>query len=190
MGDQNLVKDNDGAEPITVEALKFIGYPKYKSSLKYFDVALLELKSPVKFTSFIRPACLWQGGNAEDRNVTATGWGHLEHGGSASEELMKVYLTSMKNSDCKPYYTTYQKYVRSLPSGIIDSQMCAGNIVNGEILKGKDTCQGDSGGPLQVTNTINACIHYVVGVTSFSIGCAAANSPGKCHYAFFYLVPF
>lgn len=61
---------------------------------------------------------------------------------------------------------------KSLPSGIITSQLCAGEL-NG----GKDTCQGDSGGPIQIVKNNPYCMYDIVGVTSFGKFCGFKNSP-------------
>lgn len=79
------------------------------------------------------------------------------------------------------------KNERSLSNGIVDSQVCAGDLTGM-----KDTCQvgechyglvylcqyrqhlqGDSGGPIQVS-TMNEMqiVYHVVGVTSFGSACA------------------
>jgi trypsin len=41
----------------------------------------------------------------------------------------------------------------------------------------KDACQGDSGGPLNWIDPQTA-LGYIVGITSFGIGCAKLNTPG------------
>ena len=43
----------------------------------------------------------------------------------------------------------------------------------------KDSCQGDSGGPLFATRNNK---HYVVGITSWGIGCALPEYPGVCEF--------
>jgi trypsin len=41
----------------------------------------------------------------------------------------------------------------------------------------KDACQGDSGGPLNWIDPQTG-LGYIVGITSFGIGCAKLNTPG------------
>ncbi|XP_034833573.1 plasminogen-like [Maniola hyperantus] len=61
--------------------------------------------------------------------------------------------------------------------GIQEHQICAGKLAGGV-----DACQGDSGGPLQVKINLpesgEGSMHFVIGVTSFGIGCARPNLPG------------
>ena len=64
-----------------------------------------------------------------NQEVFATGWGHTEHNGKASEVLMEVQLKIQSWQNCKYFFG------RSLTENMI----CA-------YAKDKDTCQGDSGG--------------------------------------------
>lgn len=85
-----------------------------------------------RFTKFIRPACLWQTPNINSSKTIATGWGYTEALGQTSEELMKVELDIINNSDCNSFLVDAK-----LDDGIQDSQMCAG-VLTGK----KDTCNG------------------------------------------------
>jgi secreted trypsin-like serine protease len=179
LGDQNLKSEDDGTEPQELGVKKFMKHKRYSSQSKYHDIGLIKLEGEVRFTKFVRPACLWPDFQIPSQTAVATGWGMLEFLGSASDELQEVSLTLMQNRDCDPYFAHITKYTDTLKRGIVDGQLCAAAIEGGRLVGGKDTCQGDSGGPLQITLEDNPCVHYVVGVTSFSsIGCGGENSPG------------
>lgn len=66
----------------------------------------------------------------------------LDYAGAASEELQKVSLTTIRNSDCRPFFGELSVYDESLREGITDNQLCAANIEGGKLKGGKDTCQG------------------------------------------------
>lgn len=103
---------------------------------------------------------------------------------------MKVYLKFMPNDKCYEYYSRESR----LRSGLSDGHLCANDPLNK-----MDTCQvnrchfvfnftafkfstsfiqlcifqGDSGGPLLTTYfNYYAFVPYIVGLTSFGIGCA------------------
>lgn len=82
---------------------------------------------------------------------------------------MKVSLTITPQDVCVRHYLAEP---RILPKGIVDSQMCAG-----EMEGGKDTCQGDSGGALQIQLKKPYCIYEIIGITSFGKFCGFPNSP-------------
>jgi secreted trypsin-like serine protease len=178
LGDQNLKRDDDGAEPQEFRVKNYVRHEKYSVKSKYYDIGLIELNGDAKFTKFVRPACLWQDSQIPTSIAVATGWGSIEDHGPTSDELQKVALTIMQNRDCQPYLKHVIDHTDILSQGIIDSQLCAAAIEEGKLVGQRDTCQGDSGGPLQITLENNPCMHYVVGVTSFAIGCAIENSPG------------
>lgn len=60
LGDQNLASDTDKAQPVDYSIKKIIVHPEYNRFTKLNDIALIELNEEVKFTNFIRPACLQQ----------------------------------------------------------------------------------------------------------------------------------
>lgn len=62
LGDQNLAKANDGAEPVEYAIEKTIEHERYDGGYRTNDIALIKLVKDVIFTDFIRPACLHQGG--------------------------------------------------------------------------------------------------------------------------------
>lgn len=148
---------------------RVIMHPGYRPPRKYNDICLLKLARPVEFTQFIHPACIYSKSTIKQPKAIALGWGTTSFGGENSNGLLKVSLDLLNILKCRATYEVDKKH---LPNGVVDSMLCAGD------LKGfKDTCQGDSGGPLVVTQPDNNCVHHVIGITSFGITCAAANTP-------------
>ncbi|GAB0087372.1 serine protease snake-like [Sergentomyia squamirostris] len=168
LGDLDLTIDTEGAQPKDYGVELITIHPDYKTSSVYNDLALIRLKEIVRFNEFIRPACLGQ--DANDDNVfglSAYGWGHTEFGGVESPDLQKITINMYKKADCSKYYQPN----RRMASGVLDSQICAGDPAGL-----KDTCQGDSGGPLSISNYIDEeyiKMYTILGVTSFGQGCAS-----------------
>ncbi|KAF5281650.1 hypothetical protein FQA39_LY17748 [Lamprigera yunnana] len=169
LGDIDLTRNDDGAEYKEYNIQEIKVHEQYKPPTHYHDIALIKTFSEVKFTNFIRPACLWTKYEINHNVTIATGWGRTGYLENQSDKLLKVPLNVFDNSVCTRSYATD---VSRLPSGISSSMLCAG-----ELAGGRDTCQGDSGGPLIVSNSRNRCISYIVGITSFGKGCGGANLP-------------
>ncbi|XP_050305685.1 serine protease snake-like [Anthonomus grandis grandis] len=148
---------------------KCVVHPKFETPVKYHDIAILFLKTSVRFTEFVRPACL----NTKMSNfsiATATGFGKTSFCSSTiSNSLLKVDLNYVRKKDCKKLIKL-QKY--EAPKGITDQMLCFGNLKGGN-----DTCEGDSGGPIQVILDQPYCMYNIIGVTSFGQFCGMANSP-------------
>jgi secreted trypsin-like serine protease len=169
LGDLDLTRDDDGSIYADYNIRNIIVHPRYRYPQKYNDIALIQLSTVVKFTKFIRPACLYTKLQVEQPQAIATGWGKTDYAAAEiSDKLMKVSLNIYKNERCSQ---TYQ-INKHLPQGIKSSMMCAG-----EVRGGMDTCQGDSGGPLLITKKGNQCKFYVIGITSFGKSCGQANTP-------------
>lgn len=137
LGDQDYNRQDEGGRPIDYRILTIVKHPQFKTSSKYYDIALIQLTSSVQMSEFTRPACLWQSYSINFASVTATGWGLIKERGAVSTNLLKVSLKVIGNEQCS---TVYNRYSNALRYGIMDSQLCAGDD-NEE----KDTCQGDSG---------------------------------------------
>ncbi|XP_076414119.1 serine protease 40-like isoform X3 [Peromyscus maniculatus bairdii] len=130
------------------------------------DIVLMQLESPVEFSSHILPACV------PDKNTTipshkacwASGWGHLREDvrQPLPDDLHEVQLILMDNEQCKSFFpapspgSTRSYY-------IYDDMVCAADYD-----MTKSICAGDSGGPL-------VCLldgsWYLVGLTSWSASC-------------------
>lgn len=70
------------------------------------------------------PACLYQHSEVNETNVEAMGWGATSYSGMSSAELLKGYLKVIANSECN---RSYEDDVDELPTGILASQICAGD---------------------------------------------------------------
>lgn len=76
LGEQNLARNDDQAHDYGVADVFM--HPGYKSASHYFDIAVVKLAEPVRFTLAIRPACLWPNKVVNATSAVATGWGQVE----------------------------------------------------------------------------------------------------------------
>lgn len=102
--------------------------------------------------------------------VIAVGYGHTEFAGTGSDQLLKIDLKVVSNTQCAQYYPRNSD---EAPNGVVTAHLCA------EDPEGlRDTCQGDSGGPLVLQKGVGRYQRgHVVGITSYGLGCAQ-GSPG------------
>ncbi|CAF4828502.1 unnamed protein product [Pieris macdunnoughi] len=174
-GVENIQDDefNLYGKPIDVIIKNIIRHPRYRPPRKYFDIALLELDSKVKFSLQVHPACLWTKPSTRELGTRSilTGWGLTEHG-KPSTVLQVAAVDVLNTKKCNSLL--HSSWNRNW-HGFAKHQLCAGNLT-GNV----DTCQGDSGGPIQVKieSGSNSSINMVVGVTSFGINCGQKHRPG------------
>ncbi|XP_055463944.1 serine protease 40-like [Psammomys obesus] len=130
------------------------------------DIVLMQLHSPVEYSSHIFPACVPKKDIQipENKACWATGWGHLREDVShpLPDDLHEVQLTLMENDLCKSFFPPPQPGSTS-SYYIYDDMLCAADY---EMTK--SICAGDSGGPLVCS--LNGS-WYVVGLTSWSASC-------------------
>uniref|UniRef100_A0A668UX66 Peptidase S1 domain-containing protein n=1 Tax=Oreochromis aureus TaxID=47969 RepID=A0A668UX66_OREAU len=161
LGRQSLEGSNPNAVSRTVT--KIINHPNYNSVTNNNDICLLQLSSPVNFTSYISPVCLAASDSTFYSGVNSwvTGWGTIGISLPSPQNLMEVEVPVVGNRKCNCNYGVGE---------ITDNMICAGLSAGG-----KDSCQGDSGGPM-VSKQNGRWIQ--AGVVSFGNGCARPNFPG------------
>uniref|UniRef100_A0A669ERY3 Peptidase S1 domain-containing protein n=1 Tax=Oreochromis niloticus TaxID=8128 RepID=A0A669ERY3_ORENI len=161
LGLQSLQGSNPNAVSRTVTQI--INHPNYNSGTNDNDICLLQLSSPVTFTSYISPVCLAASDSTFYSGVNSwvTGWGNIGMSLPSPQNLMEVEVPVVGNRQCNCNYGVGR---------ITDNMICAGLSAGG-----KDSCQGDSGGPM-VSKQNGRWIQ--AGVVSFGEGCAEPNLPG------------
>lgn len=171
LGDLNLNKTTDDAQPENYRIEKVILHPEYNRSIaetfRYNDIALIKLNSTVKFNPYIRPACLTNIPEIPSKFI-ATGWGRTGYFGSNSNILLKVQLELFTFGECDKIFVNQS----GLTFGIKETQICAGSRSSSG-----DTCGGDSGGPLQISHSNHYCMYSVIGITSVGFACGTKNVP-------------
>ncbi|CAK1542036.1 unnamed protein product [Leptosia nina] len=178
LGYKNIVDVfTSGGNPQDAKIKRIIKHPNFNSPKKYFDIAIIEIVDAVVFTKFIQPACLWSKFDTKElgNKATTTGWGIVETAGMKTSPNLQAAVVDIINSEtCDNLLKPHRS---RLWGGLESHQLCAGKLTGGV-----DACQGDSGGPLQVQIPLpiktQGSMHYVIGVTSFGIGCALPNLPG------------
>ncbi|XP_076269101.1 serine protease 33-like isoform X2 [Rhynchophorus ferrugineus] len=124
----------------SVPALRTVLYPNYTEELNAInDLALVELATPLNFSSTIKPVSLPQVNATTPFNSLAwiAGWGMInESTYEPSDILQKVQITVFSDAYC--LQTIGEDYS-------VGQNLCAGNINNT-----KGHCSGDSGGPLVI----------------------------------------
>ncbi|XP_059847466.1 transmembrane protease serine 9 [Hypanus sabinus] len=140
-----------------------IRHPDFKDFKLDYDIALMELSSPVKTGPTIQPACLLSSSQRISSGMSCfiTGWGLRKEGGHLSSVLQNAEVEIISDSLCQRLY-----------GGQISPRMlCAGKVTGGV-----DSCKGDSGGPLVCRESSGKW--FLVGITSWGEGCARVNAPG------------
>lgn len=138
---------------------KIIVHPDYKQTDQTSadaDIALIVLKQTIKFTQYIRPACLWKG-NIEINDIVSqsgivVGWGR-DKSGIISSTPNKVEMPIVSEATCLRSHESY----RFLTS---NRTFCAGKR------DGSGPCNGDSGGPLTMLKNDR---WYLRGIVSTSL---------------------
>ncbi|XP_067647442.1 uncharacterized protein teq isoform X2 [Eurosta solidaginis] len=129
------------------------------------DIALIVLKTPVKFNDYIQPVCLPLKGATltENRKCTISGWGSIKSGVSTPSNILRAAeLPILSNEVCKQPHV----YGASLTEGMF----CAGYMD-----ESVDACDGDSGGPLICHDEDGETLY---GIISWGQHCGYANKPG------------
>ncbi|CAK8684129.1 unnamed protein product [Clavelina lepadiformis] len=169
LGKHHRIADDKGQLKVTFSSYEI--HPDYDDESIDNDIAVLKLSSPIKFSKYIRPACLPdQGENvASGSTAVVSGWGATKRGVYLPDlVLQKVEVVVIEHDECndwlKPYFTAYGH------AGLTSNMFCAG-YKNGQ----KDACQGDSGGPLIFSRNNR---QVLVGIVSWGYGCAQTDRPG------------
>ncbi|ETN57895.1 trypsin 5 [Anopheles darlingi] len=167
IGDTDLgsVEDDEFAQQIAIRVITV--HPQYRGSRKYFDIALIELTKPAKFSAAVCAACLWHEEELPGERMDAVGFGVTGFGEDLSPTLQRVQLDRIALTRCSERLTINR---RQMPEGLRYDQFCAaGNNM--------DTCEGDSGGPIGVKrlDVGGDIISVIVGIVSFGTPCTAGS---------------
>uniref|UniRef100_A0A8C9HXQ3 Transmembrane protease serine 9 n=1 Tax=Piliocolobus tephrosceles TaxID=591936 RepID=A0A8C9HXQ3_9PRIM len=155
-----------GSEASTVRArvAQIVKHPLYNADTADFDVAVLELTSPLPFGRHIQPVCLPAATHIfpPSKKCLISGWGYLKEDFLVKPEvLQKATVELLDQALCASLYG----------HSLTDRMLCAGYL-DGKV----DSCQGDSGGPLVCEEPPGR--FFLAGIVSWGIGCAEARRPG------------
>ncbi|XP_021234101.1 transmembrane protease serine 9 isoform X1 [Numida meleagris] len=128
-----FLNGNDGKMEKIFRIYKHPFYNVY--SLDY-DVALLELNAPVKFSSTIKPICLPDNSHVfqEGARCFITGWGSTKEGGLMTKHLQKAAVNVIGDQDCKKFYPVQissRMVCAGFPHGTVDSCSVSVRAANG-----------------------------------------------------------
>lgn len=163
---EHSVRTTDGTEQ-DLDVLEEHMHPLYNTSVSLYnhDIALLYLKTPIAFSTTVRPICIGPKAFTEalvrkSSPATVSGWGRTRFLGSTAHMLQKVEVPYTGRTECK----------HSSSSRITRFMFCAGYDD-----EAKDACQGDSGGPH--ANRIDDT-WFLTGIVSWGEECAKAGKYG------------
>lgn len=142
-------------------------HPLYNASRSLYnhDIALIYLKSPIAFSTTVRPICIGPRAFTEfliksSSPARVSGWGRTRFLGLTADSLQKVDVPFTARTECK----------HSSSNRITPFMFCAGYKD-----EAKDACQGDSGGPH--TNSIRDT-WFLTGIVSWGEECAKEGKYG------------
>ncbi|XP_045058486.2 transmembrane protease serine 9 isoform X1 [Desmodus rotundus] len=155
-----------GSEASTVRArvAQILTHPSYNPDTADFDVAVLQLGSPLPFSRHVQPVCLPAATHVfpPRKKCLISGWGYLKEDFLIKPEMLqKATVELLDQALCASLYG----------NSLTDRMVCAGYL-DGKV----DSCQGDSGGPLVCEEPSGR--FFLAGIVSWGIGCAEARRPG------------
>ncbi|CAH2097576.1 unnamed protein product [Euphydryas editha] len=154
---------NIGGVVVSVEAV--FHHPSYGSNHFDGDISVLRLTTPLVFSSVIQPTAIAAQNSVIPDNlpVVYAGWGRTEEDDPIPSSILRdVQVYTVNNTICRQRYAQIE-----MENFVTENMICAGLLDVG----GRDACLGDSGGPLFYGNIL-------IGVISWSYGCAEADYPG------------
>ncbi|CAB0030783.1 unnamed protein product [Trichogramma brassicae] len=196
LGEHELGRDDDGANPIDVPVELITPHPDYSSSSHENDIAVIRLAYDVPFTDAIHPICLPLLPEIRNKDFVrhypfVAGWGKLHFGEFFPYSCLRIaYLLfcQMTNDFTVSDDTTGSNVLQQVQLPVVSQETCQNayarfkaQMIDNRVLcagftaGGKDACQGDSGGPLMYPYR---SAYYAIGVVSFGKGCAEAGYPG------------
>ncbi|KAH8419426.1 hypothetical protein KR222_011480 [Zaprionus bogoriensis] len=129
-------------------------HEKYSTKHLTNDVAVIQLRTPIKFNKRVQPIKLATMPPPPGSKVSVSGFG-LTDSSHPATRLLGVEVEIIKQKNCIASYNRKQ---------ITDVVICA-------YADDRDACRGDSGGPLVFNKTL-------IGLVSWGKGCARRNHPG------------
>lgn len=138
----------------TYEVDEYFVHCNYNNPEYHNDIALIHIKGSIKFDEKTQPVALPSKPATPGDDVLLTGWGDLEFGGPAPDELQKLTTKLVSYKDCKNAHNG-------------NSMLDVGHICT-FTKKGEGSCHGDSGGPL-VSNG------YLIGLVNWGMPCATGT---------------
>ncbi|GMR46439.1 hypothetical protein PMAYCL1PPCAC_16634, partial [Pristionchus mayeri] len=153
--------DEDAEQVVTVKAIHL--HPQYNARLTSYDIALIELTTPLTFGDHIQPVCLPKTDDAAlayPGDLWVTGWGNKKESGTISLQLRQADVPIVDVATCE------QEYPRKIDEKV---EFCAGR-------EGVNSCQGDSGGPVVAKAASGSWFQY--GIVSWGRGCAEKGEAG------------
>ncbi|XP_068592623.1 suppressor of tumorigenicity 14 protein homolog [Cebidichthys violaceus] len=151
----------DGVQRKAVK--RIISHPDYNQMTFDYDIALLELSEPLKFTNTIQPICLPASSHVFPAGMACwvTGWGAQREGGAKAQLLQKAMVKIINDTVCNM---------------VTEGQLTSRMLCSGFLAGGVDACQGDSGGPMVCFEESGKW--FQAGIVSWGEGCARRNKPG------------
>lgn len=135
LGEHDL-SNGKSDRPFQIEIAEKIPHPRFKSSARYYDIALVRMSIRITFNQFMRPACLPETYNTVVHNAIASGWGRTDYSGSTSQVLMKVVLELFTEDECNATYLDASRTTQLRFGILTEQQFCAGSHT-----EKTDTCQ-------------------------------------------------
>uniref|UniRef100_A0A182QZA9 Peptidase S1 domain-containing protein n=1 Tax=Anopheles farauti TaxID=69004 RepID=A0A182QZA9_9DIPT len=168
LGDTDLGSSDDDKLAQQVAIARIVKHPLYRTSKKYYDLALVELAERLWPNGAICVACIWREPTSPGGLLDAVGFGALGFGEQLSPALQKVRLSVLDTGECAQRIPTSR---REMPEGLRADQLCA----HSETM---DTCEGDSGGPLQTElhDVFGTVFPLIAGVVSFGTPCSEGST--------------
>ncbi|XP_011164378.1 chymotrypsin-1-like [Solenopsis invicta] len=127
------------------------------------DVAVITLKSAIKYNQYQKPIALAKTRPADGTQCQLSGWGQISTNGPLPRILQKMFQVIYNQEKCKQRH--------NMP--LTGSHVCAYNRY------GIGACSGDSGGPL-------ICGGVQCGITSWVLPCAKGEPDAYTSVAYHY----
>ncbi|XP_069363877.1 venom protease-like isoform X2 [Maniola hyperantus] len=156
-----------------------IPYPTYHVGSLNYDIALVELERRVRFSEFIRPACLPVPRREVEGDRIIAGWG--ETGSRARAELLLTAQLLEDNSLCS------NKFEGKSFTWNGEAMICAVGTKATTKPHHADSCKGDSGGPLMALMKNIKCSYSVEGIVSKGPTMCGQGYPGVYTRVSYYL---